>query len=138
MNIKHRWLSMADDKGIEAAFNKLLDEFTSDQERRSQLRESRFYRWVPASDGQPPAWLPITERQASNSFDSDMDESQENIFWLGDDGTFHKVTARNPGSNISEAGLDEHYSENPTAVYSWQGDLLANDQVVGTVTYTDH
>lgn len=34
MNIKHRWLSMADDKGIEAAFNKLLDEFTSECQMR--------------------------------------------------------------------------------------------------------
>lgn len=141
MSNSNYWRKIAEDKGIECAFYELLTRKAMDDDYLDRCRHSRFYRWDANSESLPPSMVSITEDQVSNAFDlSDCCEEDDvpSFFWLDDDGKFHPVTASNSGSNINEAGLDEYYDENPNTIFSWTGNLLANNQVVGTVTYTDH
>lgn len=100
-----------------------------DHDRR--LNESRFIE-TGIYDGKPYVHK-ITEEQISRRVDmSDCedDDGSSSYFWLGDDGILHPVTF---------GGMErfaDQYDDN--AFHFAASDMIANGQVVGSVTYTDH
>lgn len=133
------WWDIVEKEGYREAFKGLLKQHGRDQKHWDDCSKSRFYRWQAGTEDTPPAWVRVTEAQVSSAFDlADVEDETNSFYWLDDDGKFYQVTANNPGSGLTPAGVDEHYQECPHSVLTWPGPLMANGKRVGTVMFSDH
>lgn len=95
------------------------------------LAGSRFIETGKDADGKPFI-RKITERQISQAVDMadcyDEDNQESNLFYLGDDLVLHEVTI----------GPQCRFDNSEDSFEFAASDIIANGQVVGSVTYTDH
>lgn len=95
------------------------------------LSQSRFIE-TGVCDGKPYI-RKVTEHQISRAIDmSDIDDDfAKSWFYVGDDGVLHPVTV----------GRQERFDDANGQIYNFEyaaSDLIANGEVIGNVTYTDH
>jgi hypothetical protein len=140
MSNKTLWQHLIETNGLQAAFDELLQKYEREQKYHNSLASSRFYMKLPANstENAPARLISVPESRISMEFDmADCCDPCE-FLWMDDDFNFHPVSCRNPGSGMSMGAADEWQQENPRSVLSWGGDLIANGQIVGSVTFTDH
>ena len=107
---------------------------------QENVYKSRFYKFYFDEKTTTPRYIQVLESSISNYYDmQDCNDEEMNYFYLENDGSFHKVSASGPLDNAPNAGeLDEFYQENPTTMFTRPGNLIANNKIVGSVSYSDH
>jgi hypothetical protein len=113
------------------AFEEMAREAQRLYDTAIKLQNSRFVRISPCESGY--SVQKVTERTISEHYDlSDLhggEGDDDQFFCLGSDGKLHPVTAGRMERINTDEECPFHYAAS---------DLIANGEVVGSVTYTDH
>ena len=138
--IHEKYFEIEDEKGVDFVFWRLLSDHVILLQEIHDTKISRFYLLVDGVNELPDEFKRVSDDWVSEVMAETTSESQavwDNIYWLGDDKTFHKVTAPYTPCDVYDDHDEMLYARKLPQLLTWFGDLVANDQVVGSVTYSD-
>ncbi|ENZ77958.1 MULTISPECIES: hypothetical protein [Ralstonia] len=117
-------------KGITEAYNAACQLIRDQHAEMNRLYASRFFEVRVLEDGKKKLW-PTTEAAISSAFDLQdcHDGPVSDFFYCDVDGQLHAVALGKQTPMNTEEECPFHYAS---------AALIANGQVVGHVTYTDH